>query len=54
MEEYVKLNTQKSSIEKDHITQEENQKIKNKCYRELKQYESSYILDEITIVNDKE
>jgi hypothetical protein len=54
MEEYVTLNTKESVIEKDQVTQEENQKIKNKVYRELKQLERSYKLDENISVNDIE
>jgi hypothetical protein len=53
MEEYATLNTKESSIEKDQVAQEENQKIKNKVYHQLKQLESSYP-DATRIVNDVE
>jgi hypothetical protein len=54
MEEYVILNTKESSIEKDQVTQEINQKIKRKVYREFKQLESSYNPDATRIINDIE
>jgi hypothetical protein len=54
MEEYVTLNTNESSIEKDQVTQEVKQKIKNKVYRELKQSERSYSPDITRTVNDIE
>jgi pyruvate kinase len=47
------LNT-KESIEKDQVTQKENQKIKNKVYRDLKQSENSYNVDATRIFNDIE
>jgi hypothetical protein len=52
MEEYMRLNTKESSIEKDQFNQEENQKIKSKVYRELKHLESSYNPDATRIAND--
>jgi hypothetical protein len=52
MEEYVKLNTKEISIEKNEVTQELNQKIKRKVYREFKQSESSCILNSTRIAND--
>jgi hypothetical protein len=52
MEEYMTLNTKESSIEKDQVTQEVNQKIKSKVYREMKKLESSYNPDITRIVDD--
>jgi hypothetical protein len=54
MEEYVTLNPKESSIEKNQVTQEENHKIKNKLYRQLKRLEIRYNPDATEIVNDIE
>jgi hypothetical protein len=50
----VLLKYQKSSIKKDQVTQEVNQKINSKVYHELKQFESGYIPDVTRIVHDIE